>query len=82
MELGGLMFGAVLIWRAFAALSDGTITLSNTKLGNGTFSRATENTEFWIYVLLFAGFGVMCLSICILVLLDVIRKKLTYASAS
>jgi ABC-type transport system involved in multi-copper enzyme maturation permease subunit len=78
---GGSIFGIALILRAFVALNDGTITLSNTKLGNGTFSRATEGTEFWIYVVFFAGFGVICLSICILVFLDVIRKKLTYTSA-
>jgi hypothetical protein len=79
---GGLLFGGVLIWRAFAAISDGSISLSKTKLGNGTFPRVTETTEFWIYVLLFAVFGVMCLSICTLVLCDLIRAKLRRASPS
>jgi hypothetical protein len=71
-----------MVWRALVANSDGYIVLSNTKLGNGVFSRATENTEFWIYVVGFASLGVICISICILILIDVIRNKQTLVGAA
>jgi hypothetical protein len=71
ISVGGILFGISSLWRAFRALEDGHISMS--RVVNGVFHRASETHDFWIWTLFFSGFGIVAISISMLILLDLLR---------